>query len=325
MIMKEEMQHGDTMAIKSLLLHPLTFIYSQFNINSGDTMEKVKRICKQCNKAFEIYPSMLKEGKGSFCSKECQNLGQLKPKIKRICEQCGMEFETHPSQIKAGHGRFCSRDCFHKYQTGENNPNWQGGGVDRICKQCGKKFQKHPSQIKKEGGIFCSNECHNEYRKKREILTCETCGKKFEARKSEKGRKFCSFQCYLRRQKTQNHLTKPELIFEEICKKNNLDFHYVGDGQLWIGKRKKLNPDFIEANGKKICIEIMGRYWHSPLLNRNLRESALLPYREKHYKKYKWQSIFIWDTDLLREDSEQFVLNVLEKQNVAIKIAETEQ
>lgn len=109
--------------------------------------------------------------------------------------------------------------------------------------------------------------------------------------------------------------TKPEEIFIEICKRNNLDFHYVGDGSLWIGKKgeKQLNPDFIEANGKKICIEIMGAYWHSRLLNRNLREDALLPFREKHYKKYKWIPVFIWDTDLLREDAEQFVLNQLEK------------
>lgn len=125
------------------------------------------------------------------------------------------------------------------------------------------------------------------------------------------GGKYCSQRCNRKAQRFPTHHTKPERIFKQICKKNNLDFHYVGDGQLWIGKDKVLNPDFIEANGKKICIEIMGAYWHSPLLNKNLREDALLSFREKHYKKYKWTSIFIWDTDLLREDAEQFVLNTL--------------
>ena len=119
--------------------------------------------------------------------------------------------------------------------------------------------------------------------------------------------------------------TKPEIIFKQICQRNNLNFHYVGDGSLWIGKRKKLNPDFIEANGKKICVEIMGAYWHSPLLNRNLRENALQSYREKHYKKYKWVPAFIWDTDLLRKDAEQFVLNMLEKKSISISIKEAEQ
>ena len=116
-----------------------------------------------------------------------------------------------------------------------------------------------------------------------------------------------------KKQKFPTHHTRPELIFEEICERNNLDFHYVGDGQLWIGKKgkKQLNPDFIEANGKKICVEIMGAWWHSRLLNQKVREDALLPFREKHYKKFKWIPIFIWDTDLLREDAEQFVLNLL--------------
>lgn len=52
------------------------------------------------------------------------------------------------------------------------------------------------------------------------------------------------------------------------------------------------------------------------MLNKNLREDALLPYRKKHYKKYKWVPIFIWDTDLLRKDAEQFVLNELRKNGV---------
>lgn len=110
--------------------------------------------------------------------------------------------------------------------------------------------------------------------------------------------------------------TKPEIIAKGIFQKNNIDFHYVGDNQLWIGKKgeTQLNPDFIEVNGKKVCIEIMGAYWHSPLLNQKMRESATLVFRENHYRKYKWHPIFIWDTDLLRNDAEDFVLNLLQKE-----------
>ena len=121
----------------------------------------------------------------------------------------------------------------------------------------------------------------------------------------------------LRKRLTANmRPTKPELIFEEICKKNNLPFRYVGDGQLWIGKGKKLNPDFIEANGKKIVIEIFGSYWHSPLRNFGLKEEATLPFRKAHYKKYDWQSAFIWEEDLRRRDAEAFVLSALKKEGV---------
>ena len=201
-----------------------------------------------------------------------------KEKIKRQCIVCGAIKLYTPSQIKNGRGTFCSRKCQGKYWSehnkGENNPRWTEK-IKRNCLICEKVLETTLYKIKIGGGKYCSRNC---------------------ARKASKH---------------FSKPTKPELIFEQICKNNNLDFHYVGDGQLWIGKDKILNPDFIEANGKKICVEIMGAYWHSPLLNRNLRENALLPYREKHYKKYKWQPIFIWDTDLIRKDAEEFVLNIL--------------
>ena len=123
----------------------------------------------------------------------------------------------------------------------------------------------------------------------------------------------------LRKRLTANRRpTKPELIFEEICKKNNLPFRYVGDGQLWIGKKgeKQLNPDFIEANGKKIVVEVFGSYWHSPLRNFGLKKEATLSFRRAHYKKYDWQSAFIWEEDLRRRDAEAFVLSALKKEGV---------
>ena len=245
---------------------------------------------------------------------------------------CGKKFEIHISRIRNGEGKFCSRKCYGEWQSenrrGENSPNWKEK-IKKECKECGKIFYTYPS---KENTVFCSREC--EYMWRAENLggknspfwkggkikqICKQCGKEFELYPyRQEIAKYCSSLCARKAQEIPKHHTKPELIFEQICKKNNLDFHYVGDGQLWIGKDKVLNPDFIEANGKKICVEIMGAYWHSPLLNKNLRENALQSYRENHYKKYKWQPIFIWDTDLLRKDAESFVLNELSRANVAL-------
>lgn len=256
-------------------------------------------------------------------------------KIKRICEECGKEFEVFPYLVKHGHGRFCSRKCQGKWQSkyrkGKEASNWQGGKIKCICLTCGKEFMVKKAYILKKRGKYCSVKCYYIAKEDKTEVVCKQCGKKFKTYPSEIQRghgKFCSVKCSSKWQMENTDKikkmrkgniqkpTKPELIFEGICQKNNLDFHYVGDGQLWIGKRKKLNPDFIEANGKKICIEIMGAYWHSRLLNQKLREDALMPYREKHYKKYKWMPIFIWDTDLLRKDAEQFVLSELKKEGV---------
>ena len=118
-----------------------------------------------------------------------------------------------------------------------------------------------------------------------------------------------------KQQKFPNHHTKPERIFMDICKKYNLHFKYVGDGSLWIGKDKILNPDFIQADGQKIIVEIFGDYWHSLLLNPRLREDATLNYRKRHYKRYGWKSYFLWGSDLKRSDAEQFVLHTLGMKN----------
>ena len=254
-----------------------------------------------------------------------------KGRVNKICDQCGETYSVIFSRKDIA--RFCSRKCCSKWQTGEKHPKWKGK-IECICLQCGKKFKVYPSDIKQGKGKFCSKECHNEAGRIKRI--CKYCGKEFSVHANvviKKGHGiFCSNDCKSKwmsenwKGKSMSHArkgkkekpTKPERIFQEICERNNLDFHYVGDGQLWIGKKgkKQLNPDFIEANGKKICVEIMGAWWHSRLLNQKVREDALLPFREKHYKKFKWIPIFIWDTDLLRKDAEQFVLSELRRNRV---------
>lgn len=206
----------------------------------------------------------------------------LKPKsnkkILAACDDCGKIRKIRKYAYRA----LCN-PCSTR---GEKHHNWKGGKVERECEECGKLFFTKPSRVKIGKGKYCSFSC---------------------AGKANR-----------RKQKFSKHRTKPELIFETICKNNRLPFHAVGDGQLWIGKNgeKQLNPDFIEDNGKRICIEIFGDYWHSPLFNRNMPEHGTLDYRKVHYKHYNWKPVFIWETDLLREDAEAFVLNLLEKAKV---------
>ena len=130
------------------------------------------------------------------------------------------------------------------------------------------------------------------------------CHTKQEKERMRKARK-CRFY--------PKHHTDIELIFEKICKKHNLPFKYTGDGSFWIGKNPSINPDFIECNSKKVAVEIFGDYWHSPLLNYKLKEDRTLPYRKKVLKKYGWELIVFWQSDLLREDAEQFILLQLSK------------
>lgn len=118
-------------------------------------------------------------------------------------------------------------------------------------------------------------------------------------------------------QKFPKHHTQPELRCEEFSVKNTIPVTYTGNGSFWIPAKnngtKVCNPDFIlYTNGKKFVIEILGDYWHSPLLNHNILDTHYKD-KKKHYKKYRWIPIFIWESDIMRPDGEKFFLSELKK------------
>lgn len=167
-------------------------------------------------------------------------------------------------------------------------------------------FGKHLSEGHKQKIRDGQAEFYKKHPEKREEITKHV--KEFYKNHPEKAIEATE---RLMKQVVPSHHTKPELAFMDICKRNNIDFHFVGDKSLWIGDKVKLNPDFIEANGQKILVEIMGDYWHSPLLNPKVDKIRTLPYRKKHFKKYGWIPIFIWGSDMRRSDAEHFVLKTL--------------
>jgi G:T-mismatch repair DNA endonuclease (very short patch repair protein) len=195
------------------------------------------------------------------------------------CDRCGGIRENYYYQY-----RDLCRQCKHisdekrRITSGKNHYNWKGGEVTRICKNCGREFKVAPSKIRKGGGNFCSK------------------------------------ACVRKRQKCPAHHTIPELIFEDICTKYNLPFKYTGDGTFWIGNSPSFNPDFIHTNKKrKVCVEVLGAYWHNSILNQNIPYGRTYNGRKALLKERGWEMIGIWDHDLLRKDTEEFVLHELKK------------
>ena len=95
--------------------------------------------------------------------------------------------------------------------------------------------------------------------------------------------------------------TKPEKILIEIIKEHNFPFKYVGDGKLWIGW-PPMNPDFIEVNGRKLVIEVLGDYWHTP---------EEFDERKKRYAKYGFKCIGIWEKEIYNNRNQ--VINKLKR------------
>lgn len=78
-------------------------------------------------------------------------------KIKRICETCGTEFPLHPSLIKQGRGRFCSPKCMgkwlSKHNKGKNNPSWKNGAsFEPYCSKFNEEFKEY---IRDKFGRVC--------------------------------------------------------------------------------------------------------------------------------------------------------------------------
>jgi hypothetical protein len=97
-----------------------------------------------------------------------------------------------------------------------------------------------------------------------------------------------------------------EIKFLDFIKRNNVPLIYCGDGSLLIGGK---NPDFVESNGKKICVEVGNKFEKS--IKRGGRNYQSWQEYEKqrieHFAKCGWKCLVIWEDEL--EDEQ----NLLEK------------
>jgi G:T-mismatch repair DNA endonuclease (very short patch repair protein) len=279
--------------------------------------KKILVVCDNCGSLREIEKSHYHP----LC-KSCTMKGRRNPAwngglTKRTCLMCGKIFYKKPSELKKGYGKYCSLECMGKAMRGEKHPRWKGGRVKQICKYCGNTFHARKCDIIRGQDKYCSVKCFQEFRRTSIDAICQTCGNAFTVipAKIKRGHgKYCSRSCTVKAQRhnAKPHKTQPELIFEDLCTKTNLPFHFVGDGSLWICNA---NPDFIH-NTRKLCVEIFGDYWHSPLLNGYIRYTATLEGRRKQLKAEGYKLIVFWESDLKREDVEEFVLYTLKKYNI---------
>ena len=85
---------------------------------------RVKRVCLNCGKEFEVWRSRGEVAK--FCSFDCYKQyknreegvvlkRKRKRRVKVVCIICGKEFEVWECMVKKGYGKFCSRECYYKY------------------------------------------------------------------------------------------------------------------------------------------------------------------------------------------------------------------
>jgi 5-methylcytosine-specific restriction endonuclease McrA len=93
--------------------------------------------CEVCDETFSYHTE---RDEGRFCSQECYRdwlhnehlTGDDSPlanQVTRECDECGQEFKRQQSRVEQNKRDYCSRECYHANHSGENAPNWKGGGV----------------------------------------------------------------------------------------------------------------------------------------------------------------------------------------------------
>jgi len=129
---------------------------------------------------------------------------------------------------------------------------------------------------------------------------CEICNKKFNnplsfgghligAHKSEKHKE--SLRKFILKRGPQKSPNGGERKLLRIL--NNLhlrEWKFVGNGRVILGGK---NPDFINVNGKKLIIELFGKYWHT---GENPKD------REKIFVPFGYRTLVIWYSELRNEE-----------------------
>jgi len=96
--------------------------------------------------------------------------------------------------------------------------------------------------------------------------------------------------------------TNLEDNFLNFFQKFNIPLNYVGNGAVLIGDEKK-NPDFIESNGKKICIEV-GNKVEKSIKRKGRNYQSWQEYerqRIEYFAKFGWKCLVLWDDGLKNE------------------------
>jgi hypothetical protein len=99
-----------------------------------------------------------------------------------------------------------------------------------------------------------------------------------------------------------NRPTSLEKSFIELIEQHHLPYKYVGDGSMLIGYK---NPDFVNVNGIKKCIEVRPREM-CPIWSKCSADEYERRQKE-HYKKYGWDCLVIWKEDFNKINVEELI------------------
>ncbi len=186
-----------------------------------------------------------------------------------ICETCGESFSKPPS----AKSKFCSKKCFSEAMRtwrGSKAANWRGG--KHKCVDCKKEISYTAERCKKCAAVLMP---HMHIKDRPWLRTKEV----------------------IRKCLRRHPISSLEIKFQGIIDKNNLPYKYVGNGKFFIGRKI---PDFINAEGKKIAVEVYARKHKEKM--RNITIEQWKKDRKEFFSRYGWETIFFDEVQLTEEN-----------------------
>jgi len=149
--------------------------------------DMIVKKCLKCGKEFFVWPYIIKNGGGKYCSRNCRK----KELIKKICLTCKKDFKVYRKRNETA--KYCSYNCMglaNRHRIPWNKKE----RVIKTCKTCEKSFEVSSYLIKSGLGNFCNKECWSNRPsifKSQQI--CQQCKKVFH---SPTKVNCCSRECY---------------------------------------------------------------------------------------------------------------------------------
>lgn len=254
-------------------------------------MPKIEAKCEQCGKIRLMWPSWTMKGKNFFCSRSCKAEFMKNHPNKKFLNSQRMLGKHHTDETK----KIQSMVQKGKHYSPDTEYKDQGKHQTIKCAFCTKDIERFNYRFKRltnKFGTFCNKTCFGKWRSLHQRGEAHPFyGKKHSEETIQK-------MLTTRNKGLHIHPNKPETLFMEICKKHNLSFNFVGDGELLIGR---VNPDFQHASDSKLLVEIFSEYWHNPE-KRKLRWHQTYEGRIQYLAEHGYRVLIFWDYELKNEE-----------------------
>ncbi len=256
----------------------------------------IRKVCPTCGKGFDSYLSLNK----IYCSAGCYHSGykmSAEARLKMSINHADFSGEKHP--------------MFGRHHTEESKAKISKNKTGKCCGSDNPFFGRRHSEEtkaiirKKKTGHINSMEA-------RQKMSMALKGKPKTAEHKAKtisqwdNKEWADRQVKLQRQGMNIMPNRPETIVMNILNKHfPNEWQYTGDGKIII---ERLNPDFVNVNGRKLIIEVFGDYWHT---ERARKYHNTEKGRIEVYQKYGYRTLVIWESDINKDPDK--VLSIIKQ------------